>query len=131
LLGLFGQSDKEKKMILVDNLYKNNILLRGKSFKCPYCKTILWYSLSALNDDMRCYCCGNSVVIPIFLGTATLDDSFRLNELVCNAVDQGILPLLLTASFLFRQRFCGKRFLFNKDIYDEKTNEKLGEVDLI
>jgi hypothetical protein len=65
------------------------------------------------------------------LGTATLDDSFRLNELVCNAVDQGILPLLLTASFLFRQRFCGKRFLFNKDIYEEKTNEKLGEVDLI
>jgi hypothetical protein len=84
-----------------------------------------------LNDDLKCYCCGNSVILPILIGSATLEDSFKLNELICNVVDQGILPLLLTTSFLFRQRFCGKRFIFNNKICDENSRKQLAEVDII
>lgn len=65
------------------------------------------------------------------MGSATLEDSFKLNELMCNAVDQGILPLLLTTNFLFKQRFCGKRFLFNNNVFDENSKKQLAEVDII
>lgn len=116
---------------IIEQLYRNKILLRGKNFKCPYCNSKLWYSLSALNDDLRCYCCENSINLPIFSGSGTLGDSFRLNELVSNAVDQGTFPLLLVTNFLFKQRYHGKRFLFNYELYDEKGKGPLAEIDLI
>jgi len=130
LLKRFPKEDREKYGYLLQELYKNKILLRGKSFKCPHCYSILWYSLSALNDDLKCYCCRNPILLPILIGSAILEDSFKLNELICNAVDQGILALLLTANFLFKQRFCGKRFLFNNKVIDKNVKEQLGEVDL-
>jgi len=46
-------------------------------------------------------------------------------------VDQGVLSLLLTANILFKQRFIGKRFLFNNEVFDKKTGSLLGEVDLL
>jgi hypothetical protein len=131
LLTRFPNEEREKYGRLLQELYEYKILLRGKSFKCPRCNSNLWYSLSALNDDLKCYCCGNNVIIPIFIGSATLEDSFKLNELIINAVDQGILPLLLTANFLFKQMFCGKRFLFNNILYDNNSKEQLAEVDII
>jgi len=131
LLARFPKGEREKYGCLLQQLYENKILLRGRSFKCPHCNSTLWYSLSALNDDLKCYCCGNSVILPILIGSATLEDSFKLNELICNVVDQGILPLLLTTSFLFRQRFCGKRFIFNNKICDENSRKQLAEVDII
>ncbi len=131
LLARFPENYREKYGHLLQELYKNRILLRGKSFKCPHCNSTLWYSLSALNDDLKCYCCGNNIILPFLIGSTALEDSFKLNELVCNAVDQGILPVLLTANYLFRQKFCGKRFLFNYKIFDENMEGQLSEVDII
>lgn len=131
LLALCRHQGKEKARSTIQQLYENKILLRGKSFKCPHCNTVLWYSLSDLKDDLKCYCCRSSITVPAFSGSRFLEDSFKLNELVCTAVDQGILPLLLLINFLYKQRFYGKRLLFNSEIYDKENDELLAEADLI
>jgi len=97
----------------VQRLYEMNILLRGKSFNCPLCNSKLWYPLSLIPDKIKCYCCNSFINMPIYLDNRPLNDSFRLNELMVNSVDQGVLPVLLTTNFLFKQRFSGKRFIFD------------------
>ncbi len=114
---------------IIQQLYEMNVLLRGKSFKCSSCNSLLWYPLTSITNEMKCYCCNNSINIPIFSKKNILDDSFRLNELVANAVDQGALPVLLTTSIIFNQKFAGKRFIFDSDIYEKI--DLLAEIDII
>lgn len=113
----------------VERLYEMNILLRGKSFNCPLCNSQLWYPLSAIPDKVKCYCCNNFISIPIYLNNRPLNDSFRLNELMVTSVDQGVLPVLLTTNFLFKQRFAGKRFIFDYEV--SENSELLAEIDII
>jgi hypothetical protein len=105
LISYYSGKDDEKYHQQIQQLYEKKILLRGKSFRCPYCKSLLWYPTSSLEDDLKCYCCDNSVSLPIFTDNGVSEDSFRLNELIINAVDQGVLPVLLTTSILYKQGF--------------------------
>ncbi len=121
--------NKENFNYSIQKLYEMNILLRGKSFNCPLCESSLWYPLSSIPNEIKCYCCNNFINIPIFSGSKILNDSFRLNELVITSVDQGVLPLLLTTNLLFKQRFSGKRFIFDYNIL--QSSELIAEIDII
>jgi len=114
----------------IQKLYDLNILLRGKKIICPSCNQILWYPLSKLDDHLSCYCCNNSLSMPICDGNKVEEDSLRLNELLINATDQGILPLLLTLNILNQQKWGSKKFIFNYELFDNK-NTLIGEVDII
>ena len=67
--------------------------------------------------------------MPVYLDNRPLNDSFRLNELMVNSVDQGVLPVLLTTNFLFRQRFSEKRFIFDYEV--SENSEPQAEIDII
>ena len=121
--------NKKKFYSSVQRLYEMNILLRGKSFNCPLCNSKLWYPLSSIPDKVKCYCCNNFINIPIYIGSKPLNDSFRLNELMVNSVDQGVLPVLLTTNFLFKQQYSGKRFIFDYEV--SENSEPLAEIDII
>jgi hypothetical protein len=116
---------------LIQTLYEKRILLRGKYFSCPYCKSKLWYPLESIQEENKCYGCNNQVQIPIFIDTKVLSDHFKLNELISIAVDQGLLPLMLTAYFLFKQPYYAKRFLFDYEIYSSDKAELLAEIDIV
>ena len=113
----------------IQRLYDAGILLRGKSFQCPHCGTNLWFSLDAIQASNKCYACNIDVQIPVHHEGKVAGDAFRLNELICNAVDQGILPLLLALHQLQAQPYNGKRFICNYNVYSEQGSE-IGEVDL-
>lgn len=130
LMGLNKEQRKEQ-LSVIEELYRRKILLRGKGFSCPYCNSRLWYPLELIREENKCYGCNQQISIPIFEGDDELGDYFRLNELIATAVDQGILALLLTMNFLFRQRFYMKRFINNYEVYRSDGSEKLAEIDLI
>lgn len=113
----------------IQKLYDLNILLRGKKIVCPYCKQILWYPLSKLNDSLTCYCCNNSISLPICDDNKVEEDSLRLNELLINVTDQGELPVLLTLNILNQQKFGSKKFIFDYELFDGDT--LIGEIDII
>lgn len=124
-------TDRHKFFGLIQKLYEKRILLRGKSFKCPFCEGELWLPLEIIKEDNKCYRCNQNVHLPVYYKGETLNDSFRLNELVSNAVDQGVLPVLLALSFLNQQRFFGKKFLYDCEVRSTSDNTLLAEVDLL
>lgn len=130
LLGVLPKVYNKKEFYSsVQKLYEMNILLRGKNFNCPLCNSKLWYPLSSIPDKVKCYCCNNFINMPVYLDNRPLNDSFRLNELMVNSVDQGVLPVLLTTNFLFRQRFSEKRFIFDYEV--SENSEPQAEIDII
>lgn len=133
LLSLAGGqvADRDRFYSQVQELYEKKILLRGKSFECPSCDGKLWIPLESIREENRCYRCNQSVRLPAFVKGTPLGDSYRLNELMINAVDQGVLPVLLTLLFLDRQRFFGSRFLYDCEVRAGDNSELLAEVDVL
>lgn len=129
LLGI--KKDKRDFYDYVQRLYNRKILLRGKSFDCPSCHSRLWFPLESIEQENRCYCCNQVVNIPVYQGNEISSDSFRLNELMVNAVDQGVLPLLLVINYLSKQSFKVKRFLSNYEIINKSNGKLVAEIDLI
>lgn len=127
-LGIKKENKKEyyKKFQQLSDL---NILLRGKGVICPSCKQKLWYPLSELKTDLICYCCNNHLTLPIFNENNVEEDSFKINELISNATDQGVLPVLLTIYLLNNQKYACKRFICDYELFEGEN--KIGEVDII
>jgi hypothetical protein len=126
-----GVKDKSSFYARVDQLYENKVLLRGKSFSCQQCDGELWFALEGINAENKCYRCDHPVIIPTFRNNRALTDSFRINELIVSAVDQGVLPVLLTLDFLSRQRFVALKYLYNCELAIEGKSECWGELDII
>ena len=122
-------NDKMKFFSKIEKLYFLNLLLRGKKVVCQKCGTTLWYPISGLQDDLQCYCCNNYLKIPIYNTNKAQNDSFKLNELICTAVDQGVLPVLLTTYLLHKQNYHAIRFIFDIEIFEKDT--LIGEIDIL
>lgn len=122
-------NDKKNFFSKIEKLYFLNLLLRGKKVICQKCGTTLWYPISGLQDDLQCYCCNNDLKIPIYNTNKAQNDSFKLNELICTAVDQGVLPVLLTTYLLHKQNYRAIRFIFDIEIYE--TGTLIGEIDIL
>ncbi len=71
------------------------IFLRGYQLKCPVCDLALWYSLSDIDEYMRCQGCRSQFQLPL-----VLEFAYRLNQLFVMGVNQGALSVLLTALHL-------------------------------
>lgn len=107
------------------------VLLRGKSFSCPQCGGQLWFALENIKAENKCYRCDHPVTIPAYQDNRALADSFRVNELILNAVDQGVLPVLLTLYFLARQRFVAQKYIYDCEVAVEGESQCFGELDII
>jgi hypothetical protein len=126
-----GVKDKSGFYAHVEKLYQNKVLLRGKSFSCQQCEGELWFALENIIAENKCYRCDHPVIIPTYRDNRALTDSFRINELIVGAVDQGVLPVLLTLYFLTRQRFVAQKYFYNCELAIEGKPEYRGELDLI
>lgn len=122
-------SNKEIFLSKIESLYSLNFLLRGKVIICRRCGTTLWYPISELKDDLKCYCCNNDLKVPIYDKERAQYDSFKLNELICSAVDQGVLPVLVTTYLLRNQKHRGIRFIFDIEIFE--GSNLIGEIDIL
>lgn len=116
---------------LVDLLCARRLLLLGKAFDCPHCESPLWFPIDILGAANRCPWCNREIRVPAAVGDAPLGDAVRLNELVANAVDQGALPTLLLAHVLHEQHFTAPRFVYDSDLFDVASSEKVAEADLV
>jgi hypothetical protein len=124
------KAEKPQFHSLVQELYGKGLLLRGKSVQCVHCKSKLWFPLESLSRPLRCYCCNSLLVLPVAPSTEA-EDSYRLNELLVQAVDQGLLAMLLTMRVLWGQRFFGRRLLPSLLIYRQGDEKPLLEADIV
>jgi hypothetical protein len=126
-----GVRDKATFYAGVEKLYESKVLLRGKSFSCPECEGPLWFALQNIEAENRCYRCGHPVLIPTYRNNRALPDAFRVNELVGNAVDQGVLPVLLTLRFLNQYGSRANKYLYDCEVAVEGETTVYGELDIV
>ena len=69
---------------------------RGHSVRCPRCRFRMLLALSELDERVRCRACGESFLLPVTSGAAEPEVSYQLDGLMARAMDQDVLPALLT-----------------------------------
>ena len=108
---------------IVDKLVQSRILLRGMSFRCEACGLLRWYPINEVDEVMQCTGCLESIRPPV-----RAPISFRLNELVARAVDQGSIPVLLTQRLLSTHTIRHALALYGLEVAKGKRKS---EVDFI
>ncbi len=89
LQGALGESAEP----VIKWLVARRILFRGYEVTCPNCGFTRWHPIDRLAEFHRCDGC--QVESPIPIAVNKLDWRYRLNEVVAQAIDQGVLPHLL------------------------------------
>jgi hypothetical protein len=90
----------------------------------------LWYLLESLSRPLVCYACNLPMEMPIHAEQGG-SDSFRLNELLVKAVDQGLIAVLLCLRVLAEQRFWALRVLPSLELRCPEVRRDPVEVDIV
>jgi hypothetical protein len=97
LQDLAGPLEQRRALLeLLEELSISGILLRGYYQKCPHCTVLDWYPLASVSERLTCRGCGQPFHFPLMSGNGELPWHYRLNGLVNRAVDQDVVPHLLT-----------------------------------
>lgn len=115
---------------VVQRFYDKGLLLRGKSVQCSHCGSKLWFPLESIVRPLRCYCCNLTLALPV-APEAEAQDSYRLNELLVQAVDQGLIAVLLTMRVLWEQRYLGSRLIPSLSIFKPEDGATKLESDIV
>lgn len=122
-------AEKTHLLPILQKLYDQRILLRGKSFVCPHCSSNLWIQIDEINRTNHCIECNNEVNIPISKNNKQDSDYFRLNQLFVRAVDQGQLSSILLLNLFQQQKYKGFEYQSNIEVF--KGGKLLTDVDLL
>lgn len=118
-----GGATEEVVTDLIADLARKKILLRGYLLRCPTCDLEEWYPLNAVSEVMPCAGCLTPFQLPIH-------GPFRysLNTLVRRGIEQGTIPLLLTALFL--QDLAQESLMYVPGVEITREGEKI-DLDLV
>jgi len=125
-----GIQKEDRSVFYADlqELYDKRILLRGKSFSCSHCSSKVWFPLDTLRRKNYCPECGNETPLPVHQAGQLEKDSFKLNQLIVRAMDQGQMATLLVLNIFAQQKFRIFDFVSNLEV---KKNAALKtDVDL-
>jgi len=110
----------------LDDLLESGVLEQGCTITCNGCGSQNWYAANRLAARVACPGCSLETALP-----AQPEWSFRVNELVANALDrEGALALLLTLVEL--ENVAGDMFLFlpPQDVFEGRNREPFTDIDL-
>jgi len=114
---------------IIQKLYNQKVLLRGKKFQCPHCSSNIWIQIDEIKRINYCFECNNEVDIPIYQIDKQDTDYFKLNQLFVRAVDQGQLSTMLVLNLFFKQNYYGFEYQSNLEVFE---NDKLiTDIDLL
>jgi hypothetical protein len=94
-----GEAKMPKKELLsaLGSLVETGFVVRGASVRCPRCKIGAVLLLNEQNERVHCRACGNSYLLPVLEGDALERPTvYMLDGLMARAMDQDLLPVLLT-----------------------------------
>jgi len=119
----------EYKESELENRLEAGVILQGAELPCPHCGTRQWYVVDDLNSMVRCNGCFFRFSLP-----PEPKWSFRLNDLVLNALRKYGTLAVLQALYYFQNYYCiGGMFLFLpcQDIFEEDNRNPFTDLDLV
>jgi hypothetical protein len=92
---------------LLNRLSEAEVIKRGFYLDCPHCGAPDWYPLLSINERLTCSGCSNNFGLPVEMPVGTeIQWQYRLNTLINRAVDQDVLPNILSLYYAIKQRKC-------------------------
>jgi hypothetical protein len=95
---LKGQATKEDVLGLLGPLVEAGFVRRARSVRCPGCRFRMMLALDEHRERIACRACGETFTMPVTdnSGRAEAACYYRLDGLMARAMDQDVLPVLLT-----------------------------------
>lgn len=83
---------------LMPPLIQTGFVHRGQWLQCPQCRFQQWLDLSEQDEWIRCRACTERYLMPVVdaSGTREPEAYYKLDGLMARAMDQDVLPILLT-----------------------------------
>ncbi len=108
-------------------LLASGLVKRGVSLKCPICDLETWYSVSSLDEFIKCQGCFEKFQ---FENLRESKFSYIPNELSRRLIENGGIAVLATASLFLRANAPG--FIqFGGDLFETNQRNNFAEIDLI
>ncbi len=96
---------KTELLTLLSELSDLQIVKRGLHLRCPHCGTHSWYPLMTIREMLSCPGCSHEFPLPVeYPAGNEIEWEYTLNSLVNRAMDQDLIPVLLTLSRLSEDR---------------------------
>jgi hypothetical protein len=102
LSDLSTQSGIERLQLVtaLESLIDVGFVKRGRSERCPECGYKDFYPLEEINERISCHACRQSFVLAVSSGPDEPRLAYQLDPLMARAMDQDLLPVLLTLRHL-------------------------------
>jgi hypothetical protein len=108
-------------------------LQRGRAFACPLCGIKDYLRLAELNDRVACRACRQEFPLPAVENGQEAPTAYRLDGLMARAMDQDIVPVLLTLRYLLRRPEASNHAHWwpGLDLYENDSIDADYEIDLL
>jgi hypothetical protein len=108
-------------------------LQRGRSLRCPLCRTPDFWRLAELDDRLRCRACRQEFPLPAVENGVEARTAYRLDGLTARAMSQDLLPVLLTLRHLLGRPETrpGAHWWPGLDLYESGSDTPDDEIDLL
>jgi DNA-binding MarR family transcriptional regulator len=103
-LGDLATQTKRSRAELVqalEPLIDVGFIRRGRSERCPQCGFEDFYSLSEVDERLSCHACRQAFLLAVAAGPDEPRLAYQLDPLMARAMDQDLLPVLLTLRYLY------------------------------
>jgi hypothetical protein len=106
---------------------------RGRALRCPRCNTPAYWRIGELDERITCDACRQEFPLPAIEGGSEAPFAYRLDGLVARAMDQDLVPVLLTLRHLMTRPGTGAHVLWwpGLDLYEHGSDQADYEIDLL
>jgi hypothetical protein len=99
IASIMGPGTQKRTVLgLLAPLVQAGFVHRSRGVRCPRCRFRMLLELRQLDETVRCRACGQTFVLPVVdeSGEREPEHLYRLDGLMARAMDQDVLPVLLT-----------------------------------
>ena len=114
-------------------LCDSGYLQRGRALRCPRCDTPGYWRIGELEERVACHACRQEFPLPAIEGGGEAPLAYRLDGLVARAMDQDLVPVLVTLRHLLTRHGTGPHVLWwpGLDLYEHDYEQADHEIDLL
>jgi hypothetical protein len=95
-------TDRAELLAALEELIDVGFVRRGRQERCPECGYEDFYALAEVGERLVCRACQTEFLLRVAMGDATEPKlAYQLDPLMARAMDQDLLPVLLTLRYLY------------------------------
>jgi hypothetical protein len=100
-------AQRRELLTALEELIDVGFVRRGRQERCPECGYDDFYSLGEIDERVTCHACQTTFLLHVATGGSEPSLAYQLDPLMARAMDQNLLPVLLTLGYLYSPAVAG------------------------